>query len=218
MNASPVLTELVVVREWLQETAPQPSNPEAVTGYWRFTKHSIMQVLRTEGVSAAGGRDGLVRHMDPDAPLREERKSLAADDAVSRVPWCHCTTMTTPPSIRVMKKASRRHCTLTFEQGGSTKQLIYAEWRISRGEQPASAGHCFSNAKLFVRALAFFFFQRSVGELTQLAANENIDSAFDEGQDKGAWVGNPHRKLWKSTCTNAALNVTCSPPLHSDVS
>lgn len=66
------------MREWLQETSPPPQHPEATTGYWKFTKHSIMQSLRT----GAGHRDGLVKEMDPDAPNREEGRSLAADDAV----------------------------------------------------------------------------------------------------------------------------------------
>ena len=35
--------QLIVVREWPQETAPMPSPPEANTGYWKFTKHTIMQ-------------------------------------------------------------------------------------------------------------------------------------------------------------------------------
>jgi nuclear pore complex protein Nup107 len=78
MNASPLLSELVVVREWLHETAPQPRHPEATTGYWKFTKYSVMQALRT-----GSGRDGLVREMDPDAINREEGRTLAADDAVS---------------------------------------------------------------------------------------------------------------------------------------
>ncbi|KAF9002210.1 107-domain-containing protein [Cyathus striatus] len=65
MNASPLLTELIVVREWLQETAPLPSQPEANTG------------LRT----GQPGLGGLVREMDPDALGREEGKGLAADDA-----------------------------------------------------------------------------------------------------------------------------------------
>jgi nuclear pore complex protein Nup107 len=78
MNASPLLSELVVVREWLHETAPQPLHAEATTGYWKFTKHSVMQALRT-----GSGRDGLVREMDPDAINREEERTLVADDAVS---------------------------------------------------------------------------------------------------------------------------------------
>jgi nuclear pore complex protein Nup107 len=78
MNASPLLSELVVVREWLHETAPQPQHAEATTGYWKFTKHNVMQALRT-----GSGRDGLVREMDPDSVNREEGRTLAADDAVS---------------------------------------------------------------------------------------------------------------------------------------
>lgn len=79
MKASPLLSELVIIREWLQETAPSPQHPEATTGYWKFTKHSILQSLR----SGTGSRDGLVKQMDPDAVNREEGRSLATDDAVS---------------------------------------------------------------------------------------------------------------------------------------
>lgn len=78
MDASPLLTELVVVREWLHDTAPPPQYPEANTGYWKFTKHSVMQSLRTGGAH----RDGMVKELDPDAVNREEGRSLAADDAV----------------------------------------------------------------------------------------------------------------------------------------
>ncbi|KAH6905125.1 nuclear pore complex protein [Coprinopsis sp. MPI-PUGE-AT-0042] len=69
--------ELLVVREWLQDTAPQPPHPEASTGYWKFTKHNILQGLRTSN----SYRDGLVKEMDPDAPNREEGRNLASDDA-----------------------------------------------------------------------------------------------------------------------------------------
>ncbi|KAF9071055.1 nuclear pore protein 84/107 [Rhodocollybia butyracea] len=76
LNASPVLTELIVVREWLQETAPPPMQPEATTGYWKFTKHNIMQTLRT----GSNARAGYVKEMDPDAVNRGEGRSLATDD------------------------------------------------------------------------------------------------------------------------------------------
>ena len=78
MNASPLLSELVVVREWLQETAPPPQHPEATTGYWKFTKHNILQTRRS-GKSVPG----LVETMDPDSVVREKGKALALDDAVS---------------------------------------------------------------------------------------------------------------------------------------
>ncbi|KAG6859771.1 hypothetical protein C0995_004319 [Termitomyces sp. Mi166 len=79
MGHSPLLTELVVVREWLQETAPPPYGPEVTTGYWRFTKLGVMQALRTGGA----GRDALVSRMDPDVCARrgERGRGLAVDDA-----------------------------------------------------------------------------------------------------------------------------------------
>ena len=43
LRASPLMTELVIVREWLHDTAAQPSIPEATTGYWSFTKHMLTQ-------------------------------------------------------------------------------------------------------------------------------------------------------------------------------
>ncbi|KAF7323271.1 Nuclear pore complex protein [Mycena chlorophos] len=77
LSASPLLSELVAIREWLQDSAPLPSHPEATTGYWKFTKHGVMQARRMGGGSA---RDGLVREMDPDAVNREDGRGLAADD------------------------------------------------------------------------------------------------------------------------------------------
>ncbi|KNZ76179.1 Nuclear pore complex protein [Termitomyces sp. J132] len=77
MGHSPLLTELVVVREWLQETAPSPLGPEATTGYWRFTKLGVMQALRSGGPA----RDALVSRMDPDVCAREKSAGLAVDDA-----------------------------------------------------------------------------------------------------------------------------------------
>jgi nuclear pore complex protein Nup107 len=79
MNSSPLLLELVIVREWLQETAPPPQHPEANNGYWKFTKHSVMQSLRTGNTH----RDNLVKDMNPDAISKEEGRGLAADDVVS---------------------------------------------------------------------------------------------------------------------------------------
>lgn len=74
MHASRLLAELVVVREWLHETAPQPASVDATTGYWKFTKHQLMQALRMNKTPGLGG-------MDPDAVNREEEGTLAPDDA-----------------------------------------------------------------------------------------------------------------------------------------
>ena len=80
MHASPLLTELVVVREWLHETAPLDPGPGSTTGYWKFTKYQLLQNAR---MGKGKQRDaGLVSEMDPDAATREN-SVLAADDVVS---------------------------------------------------------------------------------------------------------------------------------------
>jgi hypothetical protein len=40
-----------------------------------------------------------------------------------------------------------------------------------------------------------------------ILANEHHEEDAMEDDDSEVWVGNRHRKLWKSTCTRAALNV-----------
>lgn len=83
MKKSRLLNELVAVREWLHDNAPAPHPPEATTGYWKFTKHQLLQGLRSGNRKET---EGLVTELDPDAPNREEgAKSLAADDAVRRL-------------------------------------------------------------------------------------------------------------------------------------
>lgn len=80
LRHSPLLNELVIVREWLHDTAPPPSVPETATGYWRFTRLRLQQAERT------GDRkdvESLVTELDPDAANREDNgKVLSADDAV----------------------------------------------------------------------------------------------------------------------------------------
>jgi len=82
MAASRTLSELVVVREWLHDTAPPPPRPDASTGYWRFTKHRVTQGRWTGNTGRAA--ENVVREMDPDAVVREAEigRSLAGDDAV----------------------------------------------------------------------------------------------------------------------------------------
>lgn len=128
LNASPVLTELIVVREWLQDTAPPPMQPEATTGYWKFTKHNIMQALRT----GASPRSGLVKEMDPDAVNRGDARSLAADDSVRRF-FFLCAAISYLLYFRATRKVSYRLCMGIFEPGGSKMLLIYAGEHINRG-------------------------------------------------------------------------------------
>ncbi|KAK7436197.1 Nucleoporin nup84 [Stygiomarasmius scandens] len=160
MNASPVLTELVVIREWLQETAPAPSYPEATTGYWKFTKHSVMQALRT----GAGSRDGLVKEMDPDAVNREDGRSLAADDASYEKSLAQ--------ALYGMVRAGR------LDEAIELCRRAHQPWRAAS-----------------IRGSLFFHWK---------AISNETDS--DDEEDPDVWSGNRNRKLWKSSCTRAALN------------
>jgi nuclear pore complex protein Nup107 len=87
MQSSPLLSELIVIREWLQEIAPNPKQPEASNGYWKMTRLRLEQELRAAG-SGGLNTKGMVREMDPDAIGREENKALAADDAVHSHQLC----------------------------------------------------------------------------------------------------------------------------------
>ncbi|KIY49632.1 hypothetical protein FISHEDRAFT_40657 [Fistulina hepatica ATCC 64428] len=77
MKASPILCELIVIREWLQDTAPRPRMIEATSGYWSCTKHSMMQARRTD----LPNNESLVEDLDPDATTRGKRRALASEDA-----------------------------------------------------------------------------------------------------------------------------------------
>ncbi|KZP13590.1 hypothetical protein FIBSPDRAFT_797582 [Athelia psychrophila] len=169
LTASPLLQELVVVREWLHETAPSPHHPEATMGYWKFTQHGIMQAKRT-----GKGREGLVKHMDPDAVGREEGRGLAVDDA-------------------------------SYEKG--LAQALYSYLRAGRLEEAVelcrTAHQPWRSASIRGSLL---FSWRAI-------ANEPVDEdAMEDEGDIDAWTGNRRRKLWKKTCTRAALNPTLLDP------
>ena len=71
---------MLVVKEWLQETAPLPPAPEVGVGYWRATRHE-MKMRGVTGTSAAkaGATDA---SMDPDTVNRIGGVGLVGDDAV----------------------------------------------------------------------------------------------------------------------------------------
>lgn len=77
---SPILTELMITREWLQDTAPPPQILESVTAYWNFTRLNLMHAKRS-GVN--GAQTGLVKELDPDVVNRKPGRTLAGEDAVS---------------------------------------------------------------------------------------------------------------------------------------
>lgn len=79
IHNSPVLTELVVTREWLQETAPSPQPVESASAYRNFTR---LNILHNQRVGPMGRQANLVKELDPDVTIREASMTLAAEDAV----------------------------------------------------------------------------------------------------------------------------------------
>ncbi|KAG6828732.1 hypothetical protein H0H92_006920 [Tricholoma furcatifolium] len=178
MNHSPLLTELIVVREWLQETAPAPLGPEATTGYWRFTKLGVMQALRTGG-GGASAREALITRMDPDALSRpsEGGKGLAADDAN-------------------YEKALVKALYACVRAGRNDEAVELCR----KAHQPWRAASIRGSALFQWRAISTLKEDEDEGE------EGDAEDAMDLDMD--VWVGNRQRKLWKTSCIRAALSPT----------
>ena len=80
IHHSPILTELIITREWLQDTAPTPQPVESATAYWNFTRLSLLHAQRS---GTTGSQANLVKELDPDAINREPAGVLAGEDSVS---------------------------------------------------------------------------------------------------------------------------------------
>lgn len=107
---SPTLTELLVTREWLQDNAPDPQFIESATAYRNFTRHNILHQQR---LAAAGRDSNLVKELDPDATVRNQGTSLAAEDHVCAYPIYHLFTSLIS-LLRPTKKHSLTHYIPTF--------------------------------------------------------------------------------------------------------
>lgn len=83
IHNSPVLTELLVTREWLQDTAPPPQPVESATAYRNFTR---LNILHGQRVGSPSRQANLVKELDPDVTIREPGSSLAGEDAVNTLP------------------------------------------------------------------------------------------------------------------------------------
>src|SRR5882724_13674116 len=47
IHHSSILTELVITREWLQDTAHTPQTVESATAYWNFTRLGLLHAQRS---------------------------------------------------------------------------------------------------------------------------------------------------------------------------
>lgn len=174
--ASPALSELSVVKDWLHSTAYSRLHPAEVRkGYLTYTKNKLKQALRTGNKDQLGN---LVDTLDPDATNRKDsqgkRKTLDPEDAgyekaLLRTLWEY---------VRVGE----------LDQALDMCRQSDASWRAAS----LSGGKLYSNDTL-LRARA------------AVAANEGIESmdipASTAASTDGKLVqGNIRRKLWKSTC------------------
>ena len=139
MAASRTLSELVVVREWLHDTAPPPPHPDASIGYWRTTKHRVTQGLWTGNTGRAA--DSVVREMDPDSVVREAEagRSLAADDAVRYYLPLVLLVCSDVISSRATTRHWHIHFLLMSVQGTSKTRSNFVAMRISPGVRQLSA-------------------------------------------------------------------------------
>jgi len=80
MQSSRLLTELIVIREWLQDTAPPVQNPGATTGYLPATRHNASLAKLISGRPGTNSA-ALVKELDPDVLNREDGSHYMADDA-----------------------------------------------------------------------------------------------------------------------------------------
>jgi nuclear pore complex protein Nup107 len=72
------LQELLILRQWLEQTAPQFIECDIQHGFLQHTREYIMRKQNTYGM---GGKSSMVTELDPDASSRQ-KKSLAPEDVV----------------------------------------------------------------------------------------------------------------------------------------
>ncbi|KAI0723479.1 nuclear pore protein 84/107 [Earliella scabrosa] len=130
MHASPLLSALVVVREWLHDSAPQPTTPGATNGYWRFTRNAVLQGKRTGRLGA-----GLVTELDPDAVNRdgEDGKGLTPDDAaydkaVLQALFAHVRAGQLEEAVDLCRKANQSW------RAASIRGALLFQWRAIANE------------------------------------------------------------------------------------
>ncbi|TDL18237.1 hypothetical protein BD410DRAFT_775281 [Rickenella mellea] len=172
MAHSRLLSELVVVREWLHDCAPPPRAPEATTGYWKGTRLRLMQGMRTGNKKEV---EALVKELDPDAVNRvDDGKGLAADDAsyekaLAQALYSYIRAGRLDDAVELCRKTHRPW------RAASIRGSLLFQWRALSHEP--------------------------------FEDESSMDAEFDTG-----WSGNKRRKIWKTSCTHAALNPLLSDP------
>ncbi|KAI4519168.1 hypothetical protein K525DRAFT_258749 [Schizophyllum commune Loenen D] len=161
LASSPMLRELVVIREWVQDFAPPPPRVEPTTGYLKGTKNALAQAARM----GAALPEWRVQTLDPDATHHGDEKTLDPDDMNYEKALAQAL-------YRYIRAGRTR-------EGADLCRDTFNPWRAA----------CINGSILF--------------EWPALSIDPE-----DIGEDveKDVLQGNRNRRLWKRTCTRAALS------------
>ena len=103
LQHSPELSELKIIREWLQDVLPVRHAVEVRKGYMPFTKNALRAEKRAQVSGMAStrlGREKLVQHLDPDAASRGpgtwDVEDLHYEKALVRSLFEYCLLYTSP--------------------------------------------------------------------------------------------------------------------------
>ncbi|GJJ14822.1 hypothetical protein Clacol_009090 [Clathrus columnatus] len=167
---STVLTELLVTREWLRDTAPSPQLVESAPAYRNFTR---LNVLHNQRVGPMDRQANLVKELDPDATIREAGMTLAGEDAAY--------------------EKALLHSLYTYIRAGQSEQAM----DLCRSAHRPWLAAALQGYRLF--------------DWEALSNPEPADDAMDQDAKKEI-TGNKRRRLWKKTCTTAALDPNLAMP------
>ncbi|KAL1757022.1 nuclear pore protein 84/107 [Schizophyllum commune] len=177
LASSPMLRELVVIREWVQDFAPPPPRPESTTGYLRGTKNALAQAARM----GAPPPEWRVQTLDPDATHHGDEKTLDPDDMNYEKALAQAL-------YRYIRAGRTR-------EGADLCRDSHHPWRAA----------CINGSILFEwPALCTRLHIHSLLALTLVIAIDPEDA--EEDIERDILQGNRNRRLWKRTCTRAALS------------
>ncbi|KAI5891471.1 uncharacterized protein SCHCODRAFT_02629191 [Schizophyllum commune H4-8] len=161
LTSSPMLRELVVIREWVQDFAPPPPRVEPTTGYLKGTKNALAQAARM----GAAPPEWRVQTLDPDATHHGDEKTLDPDD-------------------------------MNYEK--ALAQALYRYIRAGRTREGADLCRDTFNPWRAACINGSILFEWPALSIDPEEAQEDVE--------KDILQGNRNRRLWKRTCTRAALS------------
>ena len=191
----------------MHDTALHPSPPEANTGYWKFTKHTITQNIRTGHTL----RDGFVSEMDPDAINRGDGVVLASDDTGQFCFYFSSFFVFLSLFYPQSYEKSLLQALYGYIRAGRLSDVIEVCCRVHQPWRAASiCGSLLFQWKAICEfpPLCFtmvFFLKINISSATERKLEE--DDEDEHGHELESSSGNQNRKLWKSTCVQAALSV-----------